>query len=126
MWKRLKQWWYWKQRRNVDYEYLNKNEFRKRYDHLIIESYQHTNDSPVVIMCREKNHKYSTGRIIIHYVNTDVAKIGCITKTLQEWDYYFSTRSKETFETPRNTRKWRKLKRQYLFFREFLKDNNYD
>lgn len=126
MWKRLKQWWYWKQRRNVDYEYLNKNEFRKRYDNFIIDQYVYQTTIPLSIMCLEKYRYYSTGRIIHYLKESKLVKIGCITKTLQEWDYYFSIRSKETFETPRNTRKWRKLKRQYLFFREFLKDNNYD
>ena len=49
--------------------------------------------------------------------------IGCKRKTIEGWDYFFSEESKEEFSTERNSPKWKKIKRKYEFFREYLITN---
>ena len=46
--------------------------------------------------------------------------IGCKFKLIEDWDYFFSDKSSETFETPRNTLEFKKLTYQYKIFREEL------
>lgn len=50
--------------------------------------------------------------------------IGCKTKSIKDWDEFFSDKCTSIYSTNRNTRKWKKIKRKYEFLRTYLIDNN--
>ena len=55
----------------------------------------------------------------VSYRNKDIIQIGCKTKTVKEWDEWF--KGKEVFNTPRNTKDFKRIYANYIAVREYLK-----
>lgn len=59
-----------------------------------------------------------------YYDKIENLSIGCETKSIKEWDYFFSFKSRERFSTRRYTTRWFLLKYRYKLMKKYLISNN--
>ena len=61
---------------------------------------------------------------ITYYKNPEnkiIVKIGCKEKTIKDWDFFFSDKCTEKFDTERNTIEFLRIKAEYKAVRTYLK-----
>lgn len=67
--------------------------------------------------CNKENTKLED----IELSNINI-KIGCQHKTIKQWDYFFSNECLTTYETPRHTTEFKRIKAHYKAFKAYLEE----